>query len=427
MKPPYILLFLSFILLIIKPLVASADLEATFFNVGQGNCTVVKCPEGPPLLYDAGSLSSPEDGINNVVGRIVERTDSLIYNWQVYKQKNPNLQNVPDLNFVISHGDLDHYNKVSQIIEGLKVGRRCQFPKINFILGGEENEYGKKFISYLSNLIKTSHSQLTFTSSPNMAFTSHPQNILYSYWGLVSPHVLSAIPYSTRSRLSDAKNEKSIVLGLTYKDQGLILMGDANESVEEKIIEKFPGLRTTVLLVGHHGSETATSKRFVGKTQPGVYIISAKGSKQSHPRLRPIAHMTEFAKVLDIPITLTFYPRDKLRYTVVTNMAIFNTENQGDIHLRLNNNLEYAFTPVTTLNNYVMHTRTGEKFMDFSPCESFWASEFSDLTARFDQTVKFIFWLKYIPTPEPRAISLSEFKERFPDVFTRYRYIPMAL
>ena len=44
------------------------DLQCTFLAVGHGTCVVLEFPGGQTLLYDAGSLGSPESAANIVSG-----------------------------------------------------------------------------------------------------------------------------------------------------------------------------------------------------------------------------------------------------------------------------------------------------------------------------------------------------------------------
>lgn len=77
-------------------------------------------------------------------------------------------------------------------------------------------------------------------------------------------------------------NNTSIVLKLTYGNTSMLFMGDAEKEVET-IIEK-KDISADVLKVGHHGSNTSSSKTFLEKVNPSYAIISVgTGNSYGHP------------------------------------------------------------------------------------------------------------------------------------------------
>lgn len=77
-------------------------------------------------------------------------------------------------------------------------------------------------------------------------------------------------------------NNTSIVLKLTYGNNSVLFMGDAEKEVETTIENK--EINADVLKVGHHGSDTSSSKRFLEKVNPSYAIISVgTGNSYGHP------------------------------------------------------------------------------------------------------------------------------------------------
>lgn len=70
-----------------------------------------------------------------------------------------------------------------------------------------------------------------------------------------------------------AKNADSCVLLVSDKQHNLLLMGDADSAVEQRILSQLPQIE--VLQVGHHGSKTSTHAAFVQQIQPQIALISA--------------------------------------------------------------------------------------------------------------------------------------------------------
>jgi competence protein ComEC len=76
-------------------------------------------------------------------------------------------------------------------------------------------------------------------------------------------------------------NLSSIVIRATYGSQSYLFMGDATNKNEEA--RNWP--QTNVLKVGHHGSDTSTSKKFLEQIKPQLAIISVgTGNDYGHPK-----------------------------------------------------------------------------------------------------------------------------------------------
>ena len=65
-------------------------------------------------------------------------------------------------------------------------------------------------------------------------------------------------------------NEESIVIELSYKNQKYLFMGDAEKVNEDS--RKWNDV--DVLKVGHHGSNTSSSEKFLEQVLPEISIIS---------------------------------------------------------------------------------------------------------------------------------------------------------
>ena len=72
-------------------------------------------------------------------------------------------------------------------------------------------------------------------------------------------------------------NDCSIVCRLSYGDFSVMLPGDAGVEAERGILRRKGGpVKSTVLKVAHHGSDTATSPTFLRAVAPEVAVISCK-------------------------------------------------------------------------------------------------------------------------------------------------------
>jgi competence protein ComEC len=91
-------------------------------------------------------------------------------------------------------------------------------------------------------------------------------------------------------------NNDSLVLHVAFGATSVLLEGDAEAPVEEAMLAE-PGLRSTLLKVGHHGSITSTRPEFLARVAPQWAVISCGlHNRYGHPR-REVLEELEAAKV----------------------------------------------------------------------------------------------------------------------------------
>jgi competence protein ComEC len=106
-------------------------------------------------------------------------------------------------------------------------------------------------------------------------------------WKRVQFEVLSP-PETALAQASQAKNETSCVLYVTYQGQQknthFLLMGDAGWRTEHQILLHYPHLKVDVLLLGHHGSKHSSAYGFLQHYQPKIAVASAGfANRYGHP------------------------------------------------------------------------------------------------------------------------------------------------
>ena len=80
------------------------------------------------------------------------------------------------------------------------------------------------------------------------------------------------------------ENDNSSVIYTKLKNHKFLFMGDAGVKVEEDLIEKYNLQNIDVLKVGHHGSNTSSSKIFINEINPKYGVISVgKNNRYGHP------------------------------------------------------------------------------------------------------------------------------------------------
>lgn len=78
----------------------------------------------------------------------------------------------------------------------------------------------------------------------------------------------------------DNLNNYSIVIKLKYKNNSFLFMGDAESLSENEILNKGDDIKCDLLKVGHHGSSTSTSSKFLNEVKPKYAVISVGKNNQ---------------------------------------------------------------------------------------------------------------------------------------------------
>ena len=80
------------------------------------------------------------------------------------------------------------------------------------------------------------------------------------------------------------ENDNSLVIYFTINNKNILYMGDSSSVVEERIINDYKIGKIDILKVGHHGSNTSSSKVFIDEIKPLNSVISVgKNNRYEHP------------------------------------------------------------------------------------------------------------------------------------------------
>ena len=119
--------------------------------------------------------------------------------------------------------------------------------------------------------------------------------------------------YFLQTKEYDNENDNSNVIYLNYNDYKFLFMGDAGTDREKDILKKYALKDIDFLKVGHHGSNTSSSKIFINNIKPKYAIISVgKNNRYGHPK----------SSVLG----------------TLSNSKIYRTDLDGSIVIRFNKN-----------------------------------------------------------------------------------------
>ena len=97
-------------------------------------------------------------------------------------------------------------------------------------------------------------------------------------------HIEVLAPFSNYKPGPDPSNNDSLVLHVTYGATSVLLEGDAEAPIEQEMLAE-PDLASTLLKVGHHGSNTSTQPAFLARVAPQWAVISCGAhNRYGHPR-----------------------------------------------------------------------------------------------------------------------------------------------
>jgi competence protein ComEC len=103
-------------------------------------------------------------------------------------------------------------------------------------------------------------------------------------------------PFSDYQPGAEPVNNDSLVLHVAYGATSVMLEGDAEAPIEQAMLAE-PGLASTLLKVGHHGSITSTQPEFLARVAPAWAVISCGlRNRYGHPRIEVLEEL-QAAKV----------------------------------------------------------------------------------------------------------------------------------
>lgn len=224
-------------------------LEVGFLDVGQGDAVLIKSPYGQNILIDGG----PDKG---VVGKLA---DNLSY----YDHK-------IDL-MILTHPHDDH---VTGLIEVLK---RFEVKKI--IYTGALHT-GPNYLAWLKE-VKNKKIPLLIADQPQNISLGRDLDlkIIYPLKNLAGQG-------------AENLNNTSVVVKLIYKNTSFLFVGDIEKETEDELIKNGLDLRANVLKVGHHGSDSGSTEKFLEAVRPAIAVIEVgKDNKFGQPSRRVIKRL----------------------------------------------------------------------------------------------------------------------------------------
>lgn len=220
----------------------NTEFTLTMVDVGQGDAFVIQDHKNyKTVLIDTGGAYKHDDSTINLSDKTL-----LPY----LKEQGIDFIDL----LIISHLDLDHSGEVINILEKKEVG--------NIIMNTQDikfNEWMMQLSPEQQSLIVDSRRFSEFSVGD-----IHFENFLHESEPLDS-------------------NEQSVVLKAHLNHFSILFTGDAGLRTEEELMSLY-NLKSDILKVGHHGSDTSSGERFIDEVSPEISLISAgMNNRYGHP------------------------------------------------------------------------------------------------------------------------------------------------
>lgn len=218
--------------------VQEGELILTMIDVGQADGFYLE-QNGKTAVIDCGTVSTGKDMVDYLKAQGVTRLDYVIG----------------------THPHEDHMGGMYDIITNFEVGT-IVIPKVT------KNDITSKWYAKLMKEIKDAKHTVDYPEVGEIYTLGD------SKMEVLGPKE------EPKSNL----NNYSIVMKITFGTMDIIMTGDAERDIEAEIIASGADLDAEILKLGHHGSDTSSSKEFLDVVDPDYALISTKvGNKYEHP------------------------------------------------------------------------------------------------------------------------------------------------
>ena len=268
-------------------IVPSDRLIVTYLDVGQADCILIQEPLGETMMIDTGNNNDAEYIIDYLNKTKINKIDYLIG----------------------THPHEDHIGSMDKVIDNFDIGT-IYMPK--------KTANTKTFEDVLKSI-----------KNKNLKVTAPIPGTVFLL-GEAKCTILSPV-----SEEYNKTNNYSITLKVEYGQTSFLFTGDAEKESEQEMIEMWGNaLKTDVLKVGHHGSSSSSTDKFLEKVNPSLAVISVgKDNDYNHPHKETLEKFNK----LNVPVLRT----DELGNIILTSDGnnIYKQDNSM-INILNNNNIE---------------------------------------------------------------------------------------
>ena len=221
---------------------ADENLVVHFFDVGQGDSTLIDTPGGKQVLVDGG----PDlEGLVHALAGVLSPGDRTL-----------------DL-VVITHMDEDHARGLIEVVDRYEVAAVLMGTAADDAVIGPQWEAALRRKGIEPVRVASGH--------------------LVELEPGITLEVLNP-PVSPFAGTPADRNNNSVVMRLSYGRISYLLTADIEAPAESRLAWDPDSLKSTVLKVGHHGSRSSTTASFLEKVSPSLAVVSAGAdNRYGHP------------------------------------------------------------------------------------------------------------------------------------------------
>ncbi|GLO65345.1 MULTISPECIES: ComEC/Rec2 family competence protein [Oceanobacillus] len=242
----WIIILLPFILFVDPASIYAGQapgMRVHFIDVGQGDSILIETPLDRTILIDGGPPDAGEKVVNYIKKQKINQIDVLIS----------------------THPDIDHIGGLLKVLDSVEVGEAYDTGKLHPT---------KTFANYINKLREL----------------EIPVHLAEKDVPIEVDPMIELDVWNSYHRFS-TNNESSIVLKLTYGDMDMLLMSDVGKAQERQIMKDYD-IQAEVIKVGHHGSKTSSSLKFLQEVSPDISILTySKENRYGHPVKRVIENL----------------------------------------------------------------------------------------------------------------------------------------
>ncbi|NLX76845.1 MAG: DNA internalization-related competence protein ComEC/Rec2 [Clostridiaceae bacterium] len=223
-----------------------SPLKVIFADVGQGDCILIRTPEGRSFLIDGGG--SQNESENDYHGR------RIILPMLMHEK-------IHQIDMAIAtHAHSDHVTGILTLT-GIYDVKSVGLPGYP----GAENDFEKL---------------IGLCNSRNIPVFFYNEGDIIHMDGKTTFEVLNPPP---EPPAAGGLNNTSVCGMLRYKDLSILFTGDIEAEGEKNLVKHGTGIDCDILKVAHHGARESTTPEFLELARPEVAIISVGRNNYGHP------------------------------------------------------------------------------------------------------------------------------------------------
>ena len=221
----------------------------SFIDVGQGNCTLLKCGD-KAILVDSGEVGAAQTVINYIKNQNIKTLDCVL----------------------VTHPHSDHMGAMTKLLYEFKI-KDVIMPEIPEEIIPTSKTYEKFLVAVSEN------AENVIAAKPDETFS----------YGEMKMEIFAPL------RDYEDLNDMSAVTRISYGDTSVMFTGDATATVEKDLLKKNIDYSATILSVGHHGSKTSSSEKWLKAVDPKYAVICCGlNNDYGHPHQSVVNRLEEF-------------------------------------------------------------------------------------------------------------------------------------